>query len=106
MIFVAIIDVRLQCRLVHAGPVFMQLIDGIAIPWRSEDGEVAIPFGSAEDQDVMTINGAYGGCDALVKRFERRVKSLIARIVWDGLVEQIVAQNCGFVAIVSRQPRP
>ena len=81
-------------------PVFVEGVHDVLVEGRAEDVEVGVPLGAAEDDDVVRVDLADAGGDALVEGLEVFVVLVELREVRDGFVEEVVAEDGGIVAVV------
>ena len=73
----------------------------------AEDPEIAVPLRSSQEDDVVPVHFADGGDSPFMQGLEQGVELiLIFKIGSDGLVDQFVAEDDGFVLVVGGDPLP
>src|SRR5581483_6504089 len=66
VVLIAVIQILANYRYRRIGPVFMERVHRVVVERRSENSEVTIPLRAAENDDVIAIDVANGGDNALI----------------------------------------
>src|SRR5205807_7558137 len=85
------IDVFPQHTLIRRRPIFVKRVRDIGIERLTENRKVAVPLRTAEKEDVVSIDFADLRRHLLVERFEERIQRFELGIVWNRLVQQVIA---------------